>query len=172
MKDSSASSGVRPPLTVGAIVRVYPTSSSSPLWLHDPATGQPADIPPVTEATDFEVGTIRERSDDLYRVTVRRRGVEYYLDWTARYWVRQSHEPAPGRPAWDTPSGTAPEPVRYVLSSLAGPLAPGEYRVLPNDRFRICCARCGRLFDVDTIVSVDPTPDHYCKHDDLDGGTR
>lgn len=84
-----------PALTVGQVVRVFRGAKGSPIFFVDPATGRYADVPPCTG--EFEVGVIRENhaGTDAYRVTVRKRGRELYIDWTGRYWIRLSHEPAP-----------------------------------------------------------------------------
>lgn len=87
-----------PELTIGQVVRVFRTHSSGSLWLYDPKTQKYADDGMIREA--FAVGKVRERRGDCYRVTVLRRGREYYLDWMSRYWVRLSHEPAPEVPSW------------------------------------------------------------------------
>jgi hypothetical protein len=94
--DDSGEEFVLPELEIGQAVRVFRTHSAGTLWLYDPETGayaEPAGVAYVRE--DHAVGTVRERQGDCYRVTVLRSGRELYIDWTARYWIRLSHEPPP-----------------------------------------------------------------------------
>lgn len=81
-----------PPLKIGAVVKVFSTSSSSPIWFYDPDTNKC-----TTEYSrePFEVGKVRERRGDCYRVTVLRRGRELFVDFRSRHWIRMSHERAP-----------------------------------------------------------------------------
>ncbi len=54
-------------------------------------------------------------------------------------------------------------PDRYRLLTIATPLDPGEYRQLPDGRFRLACIRCGDLFEVDSMEGDDPAPAHPCR---------
>lgn len=84
-----------PELAIGQPVRVYQTSTSSPIWLYDPAAGQPHTELGLVRG-EYVDGTVRERRGECYRVTVMVDGVELYVNWMSRYWVRPLDEsPAP-----------------------------------------------------------------------------
>ncbi len=81
-------------LVIGQNVRVYRAHASGSLRLKDPATGRPHRDGDVDG--DFVIGNVREHRDgtDFYRVTVIRNGVEMYVDWMSRHWIRTFDEPA------------------------------------------------------------------------------
>lgn len=92
-----------PDLTPGQVVRVYRAGAEPTRFVElvDGYKEWPALVGPSWEP--FETGTIREelprsREEDqrLYRITVVKDDQELFIDWTSRYWIRLTTEPAPG----------------------------------------------------------------------------